>query len=84
MAEMTTTLTGFAAATIEKKRAAEAVQEGAQAATGTAEYTFDVSHMDLFYNEFQALKDINMKIRKMKSQPSSARRAVASRRSSRR
>ena len=31
MAEMTTTLTGFAAATIEKKRAAEAVQEGAQA-----------------------------------------------------
>lgn len=64
MAEMTTTLTGFAAATIEKKRAAEAVQEGTQAATGTAEYTFDVSHMDLFYNEFQALKDINMKIRK--------------------
>lgn len=64
MAEMTTTLTGFAAATIEKKRAAEAVREGAQATTGTAEYTFDVSHMDLFYNEFQALKDINMKIRK--------------------
>lgn len=64
MAEMTTTLTGFAAATIEKKRAAEAVREGAQAATDTAEYTFDVSHMDLFYNEFQALKDINMKIRK--------------------
>ena len=64
MAEMTTTLTGFAAATIEKKRAAEAVQEGAQATTGTAEYTFDVSHMDLFYNEFQALKDINMKIKK--------------------
>lgn len=64
MAEMTTTLTGFAAATIEKKRAAEAVQESSQAAAGTAEYTFDVSHMDLFYNEFQALKDINMKIRK--------------------
>lgn len=64
MAEMTTTLTGFAAATIEKKRAAEAVQEGAQVTTGTAEYTFDVSHMDLFYNEFQALKDINMKIKK--------------------
>ena len=64
MAEMTTTLTGFAAATIEKKRAAEAVQEGAQSATGAAEYTFDVSHMDLFYNEFQALKDINMKIKK--------------------
>ena len=41
-----------------------AVQEGAQAATGTAEYTFDVRHMDLFYNEFQALKDINMKIKK--------------------
>lgn len=64
MAEMTTTLTGFAAATIEKKRAAEAVQEGAQSATSAAEYTFDVSHMDLFYNEFQALKDINMKIKK--------------------
>ena len=45
MAEMTTTLTGFAAATIEKKRAAEAVQEGAQAATGTAKIIpFDVSH----------------------------------------
>lgn len=29
-----------------------------------SEYTFDVSHMDLFYNEFQALKDINMKIQK--------------------
>ena len=29
-----------------------------------SEYTFDVSHMDLFYNEFQALKDINMKIKK--------------------
>ena len=64
MAEMTTTLTGFAAATIEKKRAAEAVQESSKAAAGTAEYTFDVSHMDLFYNEFQALKDINMKIKK--------------------
>lgn len=29
-----------------------------------SEYTFDVSHMDLFYNDFQALKDINMKIKK--------------------
>ena len=29
-----------------------------------SEYTFDVSHMDLFYNDFQSLKDINMKIKK--------------------
>ena len=29
-----------------------------------SEYTFDVSHMNLFYNDFQALKDINMKIKK--------------------
>lgn len=64
MAEITTTLTGFAAADIEKKQAADAVKDGAQSATGTAEYTFDVSNMDLFYDEYQALKDINMKIRK--------------------
>lgn len=64
MAEITTTLTGFAAADIEKKRAADAVQDGAHSATGAAEYTFDVSNMDLFYDEYQALKDINMKIRK--------------------
>ncbi|WP_370850849.1 phosphate ABC transporter ATP-binding protein PstB [Megasphaera sp.] len=64
MSDTTTTLTGFAAATIEKKKAAEAVQEKAQEAAGSAEYTFDVAHMDLFYNDFQALKDINMKIKK--------------------
>ncbi|MGN0947355.1 phosphate ABC transporter ATP-binding protein PstB [uncultured Megasphaera sp.] len=64
MSDTTTTLTGFAAATIEKKQAAEAVQEKAQEAAGSAEYTFDVAHMDLFYNDFQALKDINMKIKK--------------------
>ena len=64
MAEITTTLTGFAAADIEKKRAADAVQDGAHSAAGAAEYTFDVSNMDLFYDEYQALKDINMKIRK--------------------
>ena len=64
MSEITTTLTGFSAATIEKKQAADAVQTGAQSTTGAAEYTFDVSNMDLFYDEYQALKDINMKIRK--------------------
>jgi 3a0107s01c2: phosphate ABC transporter, ATP-binding protein len=64
MSEITTTLTGFSAATIEKKQAADAVQDGAQSTTGAAEYTFDVSNMDLFYDEYQALKDINMKIRK--------------------
>ena len=64
MSEITTTLTGFSAATIEKKQAADAVQAGAQSTTGAAEYTFDVSNMDLFYDEYQALKDINMKIRK--------------------
>lgn len=64
MSEITTTLTGFSAATIEKKQAADAVQAGAQSTTGAAEYTFDVSNMDLFYDEYQTLKDINMKIRK--------------------
>lgn len=64
MSEITTTLMGFSAATIEKKQAADAVQAGAQSTTGAAEYTFDVSNMDLFYDEYQALKDINMKIRK--------------------
>lgn len=64
MSEITTTLTGFSAATIEKKQAADAVQAGAQSTNGAAEYTFDVSNMDLFYDEYQALKDINMKIRK--------------------
>ena len=64
MSEITTTLTGFSAATIENKQAADAVQAGAQSTTGAAEYTFDVSNMDLFYDEYQALKDINMKIRK--------------------
>ena len=64
MSEITTTLTGFSAATIEKKQAVDAVQAGAQSTTGAAEYTFDVSNMDLFYDEYQALKDINMKIRK--------------------
>ena len=48
MSDTTTTLTGFAAATIEKKQAAEAVQEKAQEAAGSADYTFDVAHVDLF------------------------------------
>ena len=37
MSEITTTLTGFSAATIEKKQAADAVQTGAQSTTGAAD-----------------------------------------------
>ena len=50
MAEMTKTLTGFAAAEIEKKQEASLAQEQAavQEAAGTAEYTFEVTDMDLF------------------------------------
>ncbi|HAM04754.1 MAG TPA: phosphate ABC transporter ATP-binding protein, partial [Megasphaera sp.] len=66
MAEMTKTLTGFAAAEIEKKQGAVRAQEQAvaQEAAGTAEYTFDVTDMDLFYGDFQALNSISMKIKK--------------------
>ena len=66
MAEMTKTLTGFAAAEIEKKQEASLAQEQAavQEEAGTAEYTFDVTDMDLFYGDFQALSNISMKIKK--------------------
>ena len=48
-----------------------------------SEYTFDVSHMDLFYNDFQALKDINMKIKKNEITALIGRLAAANRHSSR-
>lgn len=34
------------------------------AETTAASYTFAVQHMDLFYNDFQALKDVNIQIKK--------------------
>ena len=59
------TLTGFAAAEIEKQEASLAQEQAAvQEAAGTAEYTFDVTDMDLFYGDFQALSNISMKIKK--------------------
>lgn len=66
MAEMTKTLTGFAAAEIEKKQGAVRAKEQAvaQEVAEAGEYTFDVTDMDLFYGDFQALNKINMKIKK--------------------
>lgn len=64
MAEMTTTLAGFGAVSAKKEKTAEAVKVNAMEDTKNIEYTFDVSHMDLFYDKVQALKDINLKIKK--------------------
>ncbi len=64
MAEMTTTLAGFGAVSAKKEKTAEAVKVNAMEDTKNIEYTFDVSHMDLFYDTVQALKDINLKIKK--------------------
>ena len=62
MAEATQTLTGFAAPADDTKDAA-AEKVTAQEAADPSEYTFDVSNMDLFYGDFQALMNINMKIK---------------------
>ncbi len=64
MAEMTTTLAGFGAVSAKKEKTADAVKVNAMEDTKNIEYTFDVSHMDLFYDKVQALKDINLKIKK--------------------
>ena len=64
MAEMTTTIAGFGAVSAKKEKTAEAVKVNAMEDIKNIEYTFDVSHMDLFYDKVQALKDINLKIKK--------------------
>ena len=64
MAEMTTTIAGFGAVSAKKEKTAEAVKVNAMEDIKNIEYTFDVFHMDLFYDKVQALKDINLKIKK--------------------
>lgn len=64
MAEMTTTIAGFGAVSAKKEKTTEAVKVNAMEDIKNIEYTFDVSHMDLFYDKVQALKDINLKIKK--------------------
>lgn len=64
MAEITTTMAGFGAVSANKEKTADAVKVNAMENTKNIEYTFDVSHMDLFYDKVQALKDINLKIKK--------------------
>lgn len=64
MAEMTTTIAGFGAVSAKKEKTAEAVKVNAMEDIKNIEYMFDVSHMDLFYDKVQALKDINLKIKK--------------------
>lgn len=64
MAEITTTMAGFGAVSAKKEKTADAVKVNAMENTKNIEYTFDVSHMDLFYDTVQALKDINLKIKK--------------------
>ena len=64
MAEMTATIAGFGAVSAKKEKTAEAVKVNAMEDIKNIEYTFDVSHMNLFYDKVQALKDINLKIKK--------------------
>lgn len=64
MAEMTTTLAGLGAVSAKKEKTADAVKVNAMEDTQNIEYTFDVSNMDLFYDKVQALKNINLKIKK--------------------
>ncbi len=64
MAEMTTILAGLGAVSAKKEKTADAVKVNAMEDTKNIEYTFDVSNMDLFYDKVQALKNINLKIKK--------------------
>ena len=64
MAEITTTLAGLGAVSAKKEKTADAVKVNAMEDTKNIEYTFDVSNMDLFYDKVQALKNINLKIKK--------------------
>lgn len=65
MAELTTTLSGYGAA--QQKDAAQdvvATRELEKESAKLTEATFDVTGLDLFYDQTQALKDISMKINK--------------------
>lgn len=65
MAELTTTLSGYGAAHRKgKAQDAAGVREWEQESTKATETTFDVSGLDLFYDQTQALKNISMKINK--------------------
>ena len=65
MAELTTTLSGYGAA--QQKDAAQdvvATRELEKESAKLTEATLDVTGLDLFYDQTQALKDISMKINK--------------------
>ncbi len=65
MAELTTTLSGYGAA--QQKDASQdaaATRELEKESAKLTEATFDVTGLDLFYDQTQALKDISMKINK--------------------
>ena len=65
MAELTTTLSGCGAA--QQKEASQdvvATRELEKESAKLTEATFDVTGLDLFYDQTQALKDISMKINK--------------------
>ena len=65
MAELTTTLSGYGAA--QQKEASQdvvATRELEKESAKLTEATFDVTGLDLFYAQTQALKDISMKINK--------------------
>lgn len=65
MAELTTTLSGYGAAQQkEMPQDAVATRELEKESTKITEATFDVTGLDLFYDQTQALKDISMKINK--------------------
>ena len=65
MAELTTTLSGYGAAQ-QKETPQDAVvtRELEKESSKATEATFDVTGLDLFYDQTQALKDISMKINK--------------------
>ena len=65
MAELTTTLSGYGAAQQkEASQDAAATRELEKESAKLTEATFDVTGLDLFYDQTQALKDISMKINK--------------------
>ena len=65
MAELTTTLSGYGAAQQkEASQDAAAARELEKESAKLTEATFDVTGLDLFYDQTQALKDISMKIKK--------------------
>ena len=65
MAELTTTLSGYGAAQQKDvSQDAAATRELEKESAKLTEATFDVTGLDLFYDQTQALKDISMKINK--------------------